>query len=516
MKSNFVNITFILLLFSFTSYAQAPQIIWQKSFGGTNWDFARSIIKTTDGGYIVAGDSRSNNGDVIGNQGGDDCWVLKLSPDGNIQWQKSLGGTQTDNAHSIRQTTDGGYIVAGWSVSIDGDVTGNHGSHDYWVVKLSPTGDIQWQKSLGGIDNEDAYSIVQTTDGGYIVAGDSSSNNGDVTGNHGGYDYWVVKLSSTGDIQWQKSLGGTSYEGVKSINQTTDGGYIVAGSTYSNDGDVTGNHGVYDCWVVKLSPTGAIQWQKALGGTQTDNARSIIQTIDGGYIFAGSTESNDGDVTGNHGFEDFWVVKLSPTGDIQWQRALGGTSYDSGFSIIQTNDGSYIVAGYSSSVNGDATGNNGGTDFWIVKLSTTGAIEWQKLLGGTSYDDARSINQITDGESYIVGGYSTSNNGDVTGNHGLYDYWIAVLSSELDTTIFKQETTLQLSPNPTKENIMIQLDYYTPSQEILITDIHGKTIKNQKLDGLTTTINVSSFEKGIYLLTLFSEGNKTTQKFIVE
>ena len=297
------NILLSLFLFLTTLYltAQALSIEWQKSLGGSEFDAAYSIQQTTDGGYIVAGESYSTNGDVTGNHGDYDYWVVKLSTTGVIEWQKSLGGSGYDVGWNIQQTTDGGYIVIGYANSTDGDVMGNHGDFDYWVVKLSSTGSIEWQKSLGGSGEDRGYSIQQTTDGGYIVAGQSASTNGDVTGNHGGNDYWVVKLSSTGSIIWQKSLGGTGSDVGRSIQQTTDGGYIVAGTSNSIDGDVTGNHGDFDYWVVKLSSTGAIIWQKTLGGTGSDNAYSIRQTTDGGYVVAGTSNSNDGDVTGNHG-----------------------------------------------------------------------------------------------------------------------------------------------------------------------------------------------------------------------
>jgi hypothetical protein len=226
-------------------------------------------------------------------------------------WQKSFGGSLFDRAYSIQQTTDGGYIVAGESGSTDGDVTGNHGSADGWVVKLDSSGKIIWQKSLGGSSIDFSNSIQQTTDGGYIVAGYSFSNSENVTGNHGDFDSWVVKLNSSGNITWQKSLGGSNRDEAKSIQQTTDGGYIVAGYSYSINGDVTGNHGGFDSWVVKLNSSGNITWQKSLGGSENDEATSIQQTTDGGYIVAGYAWSNDGDITGNHSSRDYWVVKLS-------------------------------------------------------------------------------------------------------------------------------------------------------------------------------------------------------------
>ena len=233
----------------------------------------------------------------------------QISP--NIQWQKALGGSNNDGAYSIQQTSDGGYIMAGVTLSNDGDVSGNHSSNDVWAVKLSSTGIIQWQKALGGLESDEAFTIQQTADEGYIIAGVTFSNDGDVSGNHGGADAWVVKLSATGEIQWQKALGGLESDRAFTIQQTADEGYIIAGLTGSIDGDGSGNQVSDDAWVVKLSSTGIIQWQKALGGLVNDQASTIQQTADGGYIMAGITGSNDGDVSGNHGSSDAWVVKLS-------------------------------------------------------------------------------------------------------------------------------------------------------------------------------------------------------------
>jgi Secretion system C-terminal sorting domain len=235
-------------------------ILWQKSFGGTDRDHVTSIIQTTDSGYIFAGDSRSNDGDVSGHHGTSvtkDCWVVKLNNAGLIDWETSLGGTGNDFATSIQQTSDSGYIVAGSSESIDGDVTGNHGSFDKWIVKLNSQGFISWEKSLGGTGNDNATSIEQTTDGGYVIAGYTTSNDGDVTGNQGGQDNWIVKLNNAGIIEWQKTLGGTGDDWANSIQQTIDDGFVVAGTTASVNGDVTGHHGTVtnnDYWVVKLSP----------------------------------------------------------------------------------------------------------------------------------------------------------------------------------------------------------------------------------------------------------------------
>jgi hypothetical protein len=191
-----------------------------------------------------------------------DFWILKLDRQGNIQWQKAFGGSDYEQANSIQQTSDGGYVAAGWNRSPnDGDVTGNHGDYDFWVVKMNANGNMQWQKSLGGSLSDIGYSIKQTPDNGYVIAGGTISNNGDVSGLHGKQDFWVVKINSNGNLVWQKSLGGSEYENAHSVDITKDGGYIVAGSSgfvNVNNGDVTGNHGNYDFWVTKLSSSAGI------------------------------------------------------------------------------------------------------------------------------------------------------------------------------------------------------------------------------------------------------------------
>lgn len=446
MRSNFIFRVLCSLLAmtqAFSAMAQAPVIQWQKSLGGSGNDYANSVQETAEGGYIVAGYTSSADGDVTGNHGGNDMWVVKLDNAGNIQWQKTLGGSGNDVATYVQQTADAGFIVAGNTFSNDGDVTGNHGDGDAWVVKLDNAGNIQWQKTLGGNNADAANSVHQLADGGYILGCSTiSENNGDVIMSHGAGECWVVKLSPAGAIEWSLCLGGQSYEYARQVQQTADGGFVMGGFTLSVDGDVSGNHGNVDYWVVKLDNIMEKQWQKTLGGTGSDILASVIQTTDGGYITAGNVYSQDGDIAGSgfHGtfFNDYWVVKLSSAGAIQWKKALGGSGNDLAQSIRQTADGGYIVLGYTTSNDGDVSGNHGYVDYWIVKLSSTGAIQWQKTLGGTNQegynnipfevDGAHSIQQTKD-SGYILAGYSKSNDGDVSGNHGNFDYWVVKLGN---------------------------------------------------------------------------------------
>lgn len=488
-------------------FAQAPIIQWKKSFGGTEFDDAFCIEKTLDGGYIVAGQSNSNNGDVTGNHGYGDYWIVKLNNNGSIQWQKSYGGSNYDFINSIQQTSDGGFITAGNSYSKNGDVDGNKGSDDAWIVKLGSTGNIQWKKSIGGSGSDSANSIQQTSDGGYIIAGFSNSNDGDVSGNHGKGDFWIIKLSTTGIIEWQKMLGGSDDDFVSSIKTTSDGGYIAVGQSISNNGNVTGNHGDFDIWAVKLAGNGNIEWQKSIGGSEYEDAYSVQQTTDGGFIIAGYSNSNDGDVSGNHGDFDACIVKLTSNGVIQWQKSIGGNAYEEIGSVICTSDGDYVIAGFSNSNNGDLTQNYGSYDGWIVKLGDNGNLLWQKSFGGSKYDNISSILETADG-GYVFAGGSYSNDGDATGNHGNYDYWVVKLDSDKLSTVENYNNKI-LVENPVRDKFNIQTTETIISLQLYTTD--GKLIKISD----NKNMSVASLLKGIYLLKIqFKNGKIYTEKII--
>ncbi|QQR96328.1 MAG: T9SS type A sorting domain-containing protein [Bacteroidota bacterium] len=435
----------ILLLLFFTTTTLAQEIEWQNTIGGNYYDQLNSIQQTSDGGYILGGWSDSNiSGDKTeDSQGNYDYWVVKLDAAGNIQWQNTIGGNSVDYLTSIQQTTDGGYILGGWSNSgVSGDKTENsQGANDYWVVKLDPIGYIQWQNTIGGGSYDYLTSIQQTTDGGYILGGMSQS---DVSGDkteicQGDFDYWVVKLDASGNIQWQNTIGGNSWDELESLEQTTDGGYMLGGYSYSDiSGDKTENcQGNHDYWVVKLDASGNIQWQNTIGGNLDDLLYSVQQTSDGGYILGGASGSGfSGDKTeSSQGYFDYWVVKLYTTGNIQWQNTIGGGSLDHLNSIQQTSDGGYILGGVSiSDISGDKTENSqGANDYWVVKLDASGNIQWQNIIGGNSGDYLTSIQQTTDGK-YILGGYSESNiSGDKTeSSQGNFDYWVVKLTDKFN------------------------------------------------------------------------------------
>jgi hypothetical protein len=308
-----VCIGFIVL--NFPSFSQEPVIQWQTCMAEYNGSEGRSIQQTPDSGYIVAGIT----GKSTGNQSARNFGVNKLSKTGAIEWQKSYGGNQDDNGRAIALSSDGGYIVVGETFStplnppFNHDVTFNHGAKDGWVVKISVTGVKEWQKSYGGSSFDEFDDVIQTTDGGYIMIGYTTSHDGDVLNNiNTNSSYWVVKINSTGTIEWQKAIGGRYG---RSIQQTADGGYIVSGTAAATDSSVTGNNGAFDYWVAKLSNTGQLLWQKSIGSTETDNGYAIRETTNGGYIVTGGRTDPDGSYY-------MWTVKLNNTGNTIWQKKL--------------------------------------------------------------------------------------------------------------------------------------------------------------------------------------------------
>ncbi|HRO41451.1 MAG TPA: T9SS type A sorting domain-containing protein [Flavipsychrobacter sp.] len=508
----FVLLTVGLYISTFTAFAQAPAIQWQKCYGGSNADFAKSIEITSDDGYIIAGYSWGEVEEP--NHGLIDFLVVKINSTGNLMWKKYYGGSNTDRAHAIRQTTDGGYIVAGYTRSNDGDVSGLHGTlDDFWIVKLDDTGAIQWQKCLGGTLQEEANDIQQTADGGYIVVGKAHSSNGDVSGMKGLGDMWIVKLNNTGNIQWQKCLGGSSLDIANAVQQTTDSGYIIAGYTYSNDGDVTGPVGFFDGWIVKLSSIGAIQWQKRLGGAHADILSSIKQTSNGGYIAAGVQQNHSG-VNPR-----VWVVRLNNVGNLQWQKTYGGSSGDAAYSIQQTNDGGFSLLGASTSIDGDVSGHHGAygvADYWLVRLDSSGNLKWEKSLGGTGDDDGQSVKITPDG-GFILAGSTMSIDGDVTGKAGNSDFWVVKLALDplavSGISLSKEE--FKIYPNPATNELHIKLSEGRFSQ-VSISDVSGKVLFTTTLNGVSHMINTSVFPIGLYFIRVQTENEVMIRKFVKE
>ena len=448
MENNYIRyyllLSGFLFFLPFLSIAQIPAIQWENSYGGSGDEESSHIIQTSDGGYLAACYTTSDNGDVTfhyPNLSSEDYWIVKFNSCGIIEWQKTFGGSSQEQPTTAIELANGDYIIGGQTSSSDGNVVGLHGSNqfDLWVIRLDANGNLLQQKCFGG-SLADGFGIIKATpDGGFIMTGECASSDGDVTGHHNSvilspgdiydqYDYWVVKLDALLNIEWKKCFGGSSYDVPYDIIVTKDAGYIVCGESGSSDGDVTVNYGFSDIWIVKLDNAGNLQWQKSYGGDNFEYGSSIYQNWDEGYLVLGMTSSA---VTGFHGNNDAWVLRLDQSGNVLWEKALGGSGQDELDDLVVLPDTTYLLIGGTTSNDGDVSGSHGGYDGWVVHIDTSGNIIEQKCFGGSLDDYIGGICRTKD-KKYILSSSSASNDGDVSGHHpgGTFfgtDLWIAKL-----------------------------------------------------------------------------------------
>lgn len=494
MNKYFIVFLIHFLALSFKLVSQ-PLFEWEKQIGGTDTDELSEIISCADGGYLAVGYSYSNDVDLYNNYGGYDVWVVKFDYLGAIDWQTSLGGGLEDRGLSVKEVPGGNYILTGKSSSIDYDVFGNYGQQDAWLVKLSSSGSIIWQKCLGGYSEDQFSSIAVSSDGGYLLAGYSTSNELDASGNHGSKDAWVLKTDSAGNVLWHKSLGGSNWDELRSITETATGEIMVAGFTESFNGDVSVNHGDRDLWVLQLSGTnGNIIWEKTYGGSLKDEAFHILKTVTNDFVVSGSTKSYNQDVTYNYGDVDYWIVKIDASGQLLWENSFGGSSADGSRFATETTAGDFIICGRSNSNDGLITNHHGDFDSWIVKISSAGNLIWSYAAGGPAYDQSKSIYSTNDG-GFIVGGFSYS---DVPLFIGNADFWIQKFGADLSTAFSEVENHKSVFyPNPVKDILFVSTREQTSTS---VLDVQGKLLFTQPLKIGVNNVNTHHLAPGIYFI----------------
>lgn len=433
-KTILVSLTFLLAQLGISQ----PIILWDKTYGGTNYEELHAIFPTNDDGFILAGSTFEEAGDedVSGlNQGDWDFWVVKVDKNGDLEWENRIGGDGEDRLWAVIQTQDNGYLLGGGSRSnMGGDKTEDAiGGMDYWIVKLDENGQQLWDKTLGGT-REDRLrgGVLEAIDGGFLLAGFSDSNQGGDKSedSFGEADYWVIKTDDMGNLLWDKTYGGEAREQMFALTKTNDA-YIMGGDSQSNIGAIKDENlvGVTDWWIIKLDVAGNLVEQKTIGGVLEDVMLDILPTSDSGYIACGKSLSPAG--IGKQdtlwGKDDFWLVKLDENLNIEWDKTYGGVDTDIAYDVRETARGSFVVAGVSeSNISGNRTDELANCkDYWIVGFDVNGQKLWDRGYGGDDCDALADFDLALDG-SFLLAGHSSSDAAfdKSQDSKGFNDYWI--------------------------------------------------------------------------------------------
>ncbi len=429
-------VIFAVLTFAFcNAYAQDTIVQWQKNYGGTNDEFVYSILNTPEGGFIYCGWTQSGDGDIKFNHGTLDGWIVKIRRDSSIEWEKTYGGSDLDQFRGMLATHDSGYVLCGYSSSADDDLLGiyQNDSSLIWVVKIKKDGSIEWQKTYAG---NAANSITSTPDGGYILSGLANPTSGHSLL----YDTRILKLKKDGTVEWEKTYGGTDDDQPFSIINSLDSGYVMIGKTASKELDPSNFYGgLYDLWVLKLKNNGDIDWQKVYGGSEDEYPHGIGNS-DSNFILVGRTESIDGAVTYNHGGEDVWVLKIDTKGSIVWQKTFGGSG-DDVVDIFQFSKDQYLAGGTTTSVDGDVENISSGNKAWILAIKDS-VIVWQKAFDSSAVSPDASVLTPTPDGGLIFGGISFYNALRQSSFHGNWDIGIVKLAGHWKPSILQNSGCL--------------------------------------------------------------------------
>lgn len=543
----------LFLFFPFLIFAQ--DILWEKSYGGTHADYLFDAQPTADYGFILAGSSLSNKtGNKTDDNNGDlDYWIWKMNEKGDLSWQKSFGGSGFDLLQSIKNTRDGGFILAGSSSSGKGFQKNEDckGITDFWVIKLDASGAEQWQRTIGGAGQDELLCAFQTKDGGYMLGGSSSSNPpvlsntkieaGSITTtkadlfnksekSRGNMDYWIVKLNKEGNIEWQKTYGGQYADILRSMEQTTDNGYILAG--YSNSpisGDKTENNkGVGDFWIIKINDTGVIEWQNTYGAEGDDQPYVIHQTNDEGYIVGGNSNSKNALTTMggivNNG-TDYWVLKLDKEGGVLWSKTYDFGKVDILTSLVENTDQSYLIGGYAQGENkrpreglvGKAMGmvgkeKDGINDYIALKIDAKGEEIWNKTVGSAGEDILRKLVETRDGGYLMAGTSNSSASKDKNGSIGGNDFWVVKLKDK--QKVEKVKSSIEAIPNPatTYTNVIVGYDFKNGTATLV--DMTGRILQEFSINNRTVPVNLSTYSEGIYIIKIKTDVKTESVKII--
>lgn len=503
MTMNFIKYTAIIVFIPAIVFAQAPPIEWEFNYGGSQYESGNSIIQNAANEFIMCAVTHSNNDDVSGNHSSfSDYWLVQLDSNGTLSNQKCIGGSGYDDGNFVIPVSTGGYAFLGAGGSGDGDQSANWGNtYDYWIAKTDDAFNILWETNLGGNEFDVPFGVCETNDSGFVIVGTSWSSDGNVSNNYGDSDYWIAKVDSAGNLLWENNYGGSGVEEARAVIELTSNFIVVAGFSSSSDGDVSSPKGNQDFWVLMLNQFGNLIWEKSYGGAATDIATAMIEDIDGNILILGWTGSVNGDVSFNNGNYDYWLIKIDPDGTLLWEKSYGGSGEELATSITITLDSGFVLAGMSKSNDGDVSSNQGGEDFWIVKIDQFGTLEWEKAMGGSDYERAQSVIATAD-TGYVISGYTYSSDGDISGsNKGIADCWVVKLheSGQIGMNDLSSKNPLIAYPNPVRYKLQI-----APRVDRLhLFNLTGELIyASSRLHG---SVDISGLVNGTYIAEFYNK-----------
>lgn len=561
--------TILLLSCSFTNiYSQ--DILWEKSYGGKHADYLFDVIPTPDYGFILSGSSLSKKtgNKTEDNRGDLDYWVWKMDEQGELDWQKSIGGSGQDILRCVLLTNEGGFLLAGSSSPntlttpaempadgkyLDGDKKDRgRGEADFWIIKLNAKGGEEWQKTIGGSGQDEVTCMVRTRDGGFVVGGTSSSDkSGDKTEDgFGGLDYWVMKLDKNGKIVWQKTFGGQYNDELRSIAATDDGGFLLGGSSNSSPlnnatagafgGTKIGNClGEHDYWIIKIDIDGNEQWQKTIGGKGDDELYVVHTTADGNYVLGGNSNSESGEdkKSSNQKGTDFWVMKIDKeTTDILWQETYNIATVDVLTSLVENNDKTILLGGYAQgeevkgkplkggkSLNqtpGDNKIKKGTGDYVAIKISEKGDELWRKEVGSDGQDILKKVIETRDG-GYLMAGTSKTiltaegrvkATGNKSSGKGGQDFWVVKLKDKDKPK--EPKKPVEAIPNPAVDFTNVIVGYDFNKGTATLVDIAGHILQSFPITERTVPIDLSGLPEGVYVVNIRTDVQNSGVKII--
>lgn len=373
---------------------QSADSILRAAFGGEEDDLLVDFATTSDGNYIAVGSTRSNTGDASSSKGMSDVWIVKFNSQGEKLWHKLYGGTSDDFGTSIVRTPDNNYLVLGTTTSADGDVGAPKGAVDAWLFSIDNNGNLLWEKTIGGGMDDQLFNLKPAGNGNYLMAGFTSSDDYDVASLHGNSDAWLVKVNGQGTIVWEKTFGGTDFDFAYDASPVSDGGIIFCGNLRSTDNDAADHPSGNSAWLVKVNAAGYVAGKVYVGNSEIEVGKKVLEASNGDYIFAGESTSLS-EFDGGHGDRDVFVCRLDAAGNFLWKKAFGGSNTDDLTDFIETTTGYFVFTGATSSNDGDVAINHGLTDGWTVKLNEEGNVISSVVTGGSKVDEVRRVKELT-------------------------------------------------------------------------------------------------------------------------